>query len=118
MTAFEDLENAEFSNAKPSRGRPRLDEPVRRGGARTVARLLDVWFHLELDLAGAGAPPFEMHWTALASILQQQVPARGGSAPPQTTISHWLTFDQENAGSIMSCLSLPSAQRPQHPRHN
>ena len=44
--------------------------------AEHVARLLDVWFHLELDLSGAGAPPFEMHWTALASILQQQVPAR------------------------------------------
>ena len=35
-----------------------------------VARLLDVWFHLELDLAGAGAAPYEMHWTALAAILQ------------------------------------------------
>jgi uncharacterized alpha-E superfamily protein len=73
--------------------------------AEHVARLLDVWFHLELDLAGAGAPPFEMHWTALASILQQQVPARGTNAPPQTTISHWLTLDQDNPGSIMSCLS-------------
>src|SRR5205807_1203365 len=40
--------------------------------AEHIARLLDVWFHLELDLSGAGAAPFEMHWTALASILQQQ----------------------------------------------
>ena len=73
--------------------------------AEHVARLLDVWFHLELDLSGAGAPPFEMHWTALASILQQQVPARGAKVLPQTTISHWLTFDQDNPGSIMSCVS-------------
>ena len=73
--------------------------------AEHVARLLDVWFHLELDLSGAGAPPFEMHWTALASILQQQVPARGAKVLPPTTISHWLTFDQDNAGSIMSCVS-------------
>ena len=29
--------------------------------AEHVARLLDVWFHLELDLSASGAAPFELH---------------------------------------------------------
>jgi uncharacterized alpha-E superfamily protein len=72
--------------------------------AEHVARLLDVWFHLELDLSGAGAAPFEMHWTALAAILQQPPPTRTAAGSP-TAISHWMTFDQENPGSVMACLS-------------
>jgi uncharacterized alpha-E superfamily protein len=71
--------------------------------AEHVARLLDVWFHLELDLHGAGAAPYEMHWTALAAILQQQIPARPQGAPLQT-ISQRLAFDPDHADSIMSCL--------------
>src|SRR6059058_5993196 len=69
--------------------------------AEHVARLLDVWFHLELDLSGAGAAPFEMHWTALCAILQQQTPPRQAGAP----VSHWLTFEPANPGSIMGCLA-------------
>jgi uncharacterized alpha-E superfamily protein len=72
--------------------------------AEHVARLLDVWFHLELDLSGAGAAPFELHWTALAAILQQQVPPRTANSSP-VAISHWMTFDQDNPGSIMACLA-------------
>src|SRR4030088_3104291 len=74
--------------------------------AEHVARLLDVWFHLELDLSGAGAAPFELHWTALTAILQQQGPARPrGNGAPALAISHWLTFETDNHGSIMACLS-------------
>src|ERR1700722_8990846 len=76
--------------------------------AEHVARLLDVWFHLELDLSGAGAAPFELHWTALAAILQQQVPPRLSSAAGPIEISHWLTFDPESPGSVMACLSRAS----------
>jgi uncharacterized alpha-E superfamily protein len=72
--------------------------------AEHVARLLDVWFHLELDLHGAGAP-YELHWTSLAAILQQQVPVLSKDAPPHVAISHWLTFDQDNPNSVMACLS-------------
>src|SRR6266403_1635764 len=71
--------------------------------AEHVARLLDVWFHLELDLSGAGAAPFEMHWTALCAILQQQMPARHGAVP--IAVSQWFTFEQNNPGSIIACLS-------------
>jgi uncharacterized alpha-E superfamily protein len=73
--------------------------------AEHIARLLDIWFHLELDLHGIGVAPFEMHWTALAAILQQQVPARSGGGGPPLPISHWLTFDQDNPGSIIACLA-------------
>jgi uncharacterized alpha-E superfamily protein len=69
--------------------------------AEHVARLLDVWFHLELDLAGAGAAPYEMHWTALAAILQHQ--AAGASA--QGPIGHRLMFDHDNPSSITACLA-------------
>jgi len=78
--------------------------------AEHVARLLDVCFHLELDLHGVLAGPHEFQWTSLAAILQQQIPeqARSG-ASPQAAISRWLTFDLENPGSIMSCVSRARA---------
>jgi uncharacterized alpha-E superfamily protein len=73
--------------------------------AEHVARLLDVWFHLELDLSGTGDAPFELHWTSLAAILQQPVPARPRNLTPQMAISHWLSFDSDNPGSIVGCLA-------------
>src|SRR5579859_7166139 len=73
--------------------------------AEHVARLLDTWFHLELDLSGVGAAPFEMHWTALAAIIQQQqLPSRSANGAP-SALSQRLTFDQDNPSSIMACLA-------------
>ncbi len=72
--------------------------------AEHVARLLDVWFHLELDLSGVGSAPFEMHWTALAAILQQQMPSRSSNNQP-SALSQWLSFDHDNPASIMACLA-------------
>jgi uncharacterized alpha-E superfamily protein len=72
--------------------------------AEHVARLLDVWFHLELDLHGAGAAPYELHWTSLAAILQQQMPPRVPGSPVMT-VSHWLAFETDNPNSIMACLA-------------
>jgi uncharacterized alpha-E superfamily protein len=78
--------------------------------AEHVARLLDVCFHLELDLRGVVSGPYELHWTSLAAILQQIIPAAGREGQsPQATISHWLTFDLENPDSIMSCVSRARA---------
>src|SRR5262249_45573109 len=46
------------------------------------------------------------HWTSLVAILQQQVPPQARtSGPPQAAISHWLTFDLDNPGSIMACVA-------------
>jgi uncharacterized alpha-E superfamily protein len=74
--------------------------------AEHVARLLDVCFHLELDLHGVLAGPYELHWTSLAAILQQIVPATKQPAlSPQALVSHWLTFDLDNPTSIMSCVT-------------
>jgi uncharacterized alpha-E superfamily protein len=73
--------------------------------AEQVARLLDVCFHLELDLRGVSTGPYELHWTSLAAILQQQVPAQLKAASPQAALSHWLMFDLDNPSSIMSCVA-------------
>src|SRR5439155_19686399 len=74
--------------------------------AEHVARLLDICFHLELDLRGVLAGPHELHWTSLAAILQQPVAASNDHAStPQALISHWFTFDLDNPTSIMSCIS-------------
>jgi uncharacterized alpha-E superfamily protein len=76
--------------------------------AEHIARLLDVCFHLELDLHGVMAGPSELHWTALAAILQQSVPA-GQAGRPQAAISRWLTFEMENPDSIMACVARARA---------
>jgi uncharacterized alpha-E superfamily protein len=60
-----------------------------------------------LDLHGLSAAPYELHWTALASILQQRLPAPAGSpaGSPQAALSHWLTFDTDNPDSITACVA-------------
>jgi uncharacterized alpha-E superfamily protein len=74
--------------------------------ADQTARLLDVCFHLELDLHGLSAGPYELHWTALAAILQQHLPApASGAASPQAAVSHWLMFEPDNPDSIMACVA-------------
>src|SRR3954470_15887056 len=74
--------------------------------AEQVARLLDVAFHLELDLRGVVAGPYELHWTGLAVILQQAVPPDQPVAiSPHAHLSHWLTFDLDNPTSIMACVT-------------
>jgi uncharacterized alpha-E superfamily protein len=74
--------------------------------AEHTARLLDVCFHLELDLHGISAGPYELHWTALAAILQQRLPAAapGATTSPQAVLSRWLTFDTDNPDSVLSCI--------------
>lgn len=74
--------------------------------AEHVARLLDVSFHLELDLSGVLTGPPELHWTSLAAILQQPLPhADLATTSPHEAISHWLTFDMLNPSSIMACIT-------------
>jgi uncharacterized alpha-E superfamily protein len=73
--------------------------------AEHVARLLDVCFHLELDLHGVLAGAHEFHWTKLAAILQQPLPlARQNGQPLAVVLGHWLTFDLDNPNSIMTCI--------------
>ncbi len=74
--------------------------------AEHVARLLDVCFHLELDLHGVMSGPHELHWTSLAAVLKQSVTSTvEESSSPQAALSHMLTFDLNCSNSIMSCVS-------------
>src|SRR5437763_1749478 len=78
--------------------------------ADQTARLLDVCFHLELDLHGVLAGPHELHWTSLAAILQQSVPQPDGDAPtPQAAATRWLAFAADNPNSILSCVGRSRA---------
>src|SRR5262249_17940012 len=66
--------------------------------AEHVARLLDVCFHLELDLGGVMAGPHALHWEGLTAILQQPPPA-------DVLLSDWFTFNLDNPTSIMTCVA-------------
>jgi uncharacterized alpha-E superfamily protein len=78
--------------------------------AEQTARLLDVCFHLELDLYGVGAGPHELYWTSLAATLQQQVPAaHPDSSTPPAALREWLTLRPDNSDSIISCVSKARA---------
>jgi uncharacterized alpha-E superfamily protein len=78
--------------------------------AEHVARLLDVFFHLEMDMRGVMAGPAELHWNSLAAILQQHVPAnREPAGSAQALLTNWFTFDVDNSSSIMSCVSRARA---------
>jgi uncharacterized alpha-E superfamily protein len=74
--------------------------------AESIARLLDVGFHLELDLTGVAGGPSEMHWSSLLAILQTAVPSNlSHKASPVPEIIRWLTFDLENSNSILCCVN-------------
>src|SRR6266511_598976 len=78
--------------------------------AEHIARLLDVCFHLELDLHGVTAGPYELHWTGLATILQQGPPPNGKAGPsPAAALSRWMTFNLDNPNSIMTCVARARA---------
>ena len=57
--------------------------------AEYTARLLDTCFFLDMDLRGVSSGPRELHWTSLAAILQQIVPAHkmSGQSPQATMIT-------------------------------
>jgi uncharacterized alpha-E superfamily protein len=74
--------------------------------AEQVARLLDVGFHLELDLSGVAAGPSELHWSSLLAILQTSIgPQPPSGHGPAGAIVRWLTFDLENPNSILCCIN-------------
>ena len=87
--------------------------------AEHVARLLDVCFHLELDLHGVLAGPHELQWTSLAAILQQQIPEQTGSgrlAPGRHQPLAHLRPGQPRQHHVVRLAG--AGQRPQRPRHH
>jgi uncharacterized alpha-E superfamily protein len=73
--------------------------------AEHIARLVDVGFHLELDLHGVMAGPPEMYWTSLLAILQQPPPGQPvAGQSSQATITRWLLLDVDNPNSILAYL--------------
>jgi uncharacterized alpha-E superfamily protein len=72
--------------------------------AEHVARLLEVSFHLELDLHGVVAGSQDLQWSTLLTILQQPMPETNG-APLSQIVSTAMTFDMQNNCSIMTCIN-------------
>ncbi len=70
--------------------------------AEQAARLLDVASQLDLDLHGVVASSHDLHWRAVADVMQCAPPADGGS--PGVWLPATLTFDADNPCSILSCV--------------
>src|SRR5207302_843163 len=93
--------------------------------AEHIARLLDIGFHLELDLRGVLAGPRELHWTSLAAILQRRrrVAARFLSSGPvrQSPVSRRLRcpHDARRGLAVHSTRQTPGTRRQDaaHSRH-
>jgi uncharacterized alpha-E superfamily protein len=71
-----------------------------------IARLLDVSFHTELDLAGLTPADYPPPWRNTLAILQQPVPESALAAnDPGRAVAHWLAYAIENPGSILGCVN-------------
>ncbi len=73
--------------------------------AEHVARMLEVNFHLDLDLHGVVAGPHELQWLALLEVLQLAPPSEEEDRPLPVVVSEKLTFDMRTPTSIMSCIT-------------
>jgi len=74
--------------------------------AEAVARLLDVGFQLELDLAGLVPDAYQPPWVSTLAVLQQSAPeAVKTAAQPTAVVAEWLSFDLDNPPSILSCVN-------------
>ncbi len=73
--------------------------------AEHVARMLDVAFHLELDLSGVVPGDYDLHWVGVTSSF----PQAGGPDRPapagRVALMHWFTFDGNNPHSITACVT-------------
>ena len=69
--------------------------------AENIARLVDVNLNLSLDLG----PEMDRQWAPLIATTgdQEEFAARYGTASQQNVIQ-FLTFDEENSNSVLSCL--------------
>jgi uncharacterized alpha-E superfamily protein len=79
--------------------------------AEQVARLLDVAFHLDLDLAGVVGGGYDLHWVAVMTTLQQSAgfADRYPGLPTARALMRWLSTDSENPNGIAACVARARA---------
>lgn len=66
------------------------------------SRAVDVTFHLDLDLHGVLADPFDSEWGRLLETVQQPLP---GGCAEEGAIPRWILVDPANSGSVMACVN-------------
>jgi uncharacterized alpha-E superfamily protein len=79
--------------------------------AEQAARLLDVAFHLDLDLAGVVGGGYDLHWAGVMATLQQPpgFAERYPGTEVQRALMRWLSTDTENPNSIAACVTRARA---------
>src|SRR5947209_7375902 len=79
--------------------------------AEQAARLLDVAFHLDLDLAGVVGGGYDLHWAGVMATLQQppNFADRYPGMPASRALMRWLGTDGENGNSIWACVTRARA---------
>lgn len=73
--------------------------------AEIVARLLDVNSSLDLDLNRLETQPRQVHWLAVADVLQAAPPTGAESLLSPEDLCRSFSFDLGNVGSIASCIN-------------
>ena len=74
--------------------------------AENTARLLDVNFHLLLDLDGVAPVEAASYWQPLVAISgDREAFAEGYGAATAQTVTDYLVFDRGNANSVFSCIT-------------
>lgn len=75
--------------------------------AENVARMLDVAFHLDIDLSGIVEAEYDVHWACVLTTLQQPADFRDRYKHLSHTqaLMRWLTHDGENPNGIAACVA-------------
>jgi uncharacterized alpha-E superfamily protein len=74
--------------------------------AEHVARLLDVSFHAELDLAGLTPEGYAPPWKSILAVMGAVAPDDAlRTADPGRAVANWLSFSIDNPAGILSCIN-------------
>lgn len=79
--------------------------------AEQAARMLDVAFHLDLDLAGVVGGGYDLHWVGVMTTLQQpgEFVDRYPNVPVPRALMRWLSTDADNPNGIAACVARARA---------
>ncbi|HZL33883.1 MAG TPA: alpha-E domain-containing protein [Tepidisphaeraceae bacterium] len=75
--------------------------------AEHVARLLLVNANLLIDVGDLAPKLLSQHWQSVLTIMRTEPPAGGveGTKDMGARIAHYMTFDRDNANSLLTCVS-------------